>query len=367
MVHMLYLENNPEHIELFLQQAAAHGFTAATAGSLEEALVRYQQKTAQVICVGTQFPHHAAQALHERTSEQTSHFYWSSPLGATTSAPKVKRLHRFMQTIKQDQESSSSLVQAEIPKHDFYDFIGRSEAMLKLYEEIRKVAKTDVPVLLIGESGTGKDLAAKAIHHHSSRRQHSYMPINCAAISMQIMESELFGHEKGSFTGADRDRQGYFAAAHEGTLFLDEITEMPIEAQTKLLRVLEQGEYFRVGGDAISHCNFRLIAATNRDPAQAISEQRLREDLYYRISVFPIYIPPLRERGDDIELLARTFLSAFNQSHSKHKELSSASLKHIKHYPWPGNVRELYNMVLRAYIISDEQEIELFPELEQEV
>lgn len=367
MIHILYLENNPEHIELFLQQAASVGLTAVAAGSVEEALVRYQQKTAQFVCVGTQFPEHAAQALHERWAKKhAAHFYWSTPLGSASKTPKVNRIHNFLQKIKDDHEATINLAKQNPPQHDFYGFVGRSPSMLKLYQEIRKVAPTDVPVLLIGESGTGKDLAANAIHQHSLRREKAYMPVNCAALSTQVIESELFGHERGSFTGAEKDRQGYFATAHEGTLFLDEITEMPIQAQTKLLRVVEKGEYLRVGSSTIFHCNFRLIAATNRDPIQAIQAQRLREDLYYRLSVFPIYLPPLRDRGDDIERLAQKFLESLNQEHHTHKQLSAASLTHLKNYDWPGNVRELHNVVLRAYILGDQQEIHLSTELEQE-
>ncbi|HBJ69029.1 MAG TPA: sigma-54-dependent Fis family transcriptional regulator [Alcaligenes faecalis] len=231
--------------------------------------------------------------------------------------------------------------------------------MKKLYEEISKVASTDLPVLLIGESGTGKELAARAIHRCSARKEQAYVPINCSAISEQLIESELFGHEKGSFTGAERNRQGYFELADQGTLFLDEITEMPIDAQTKLLRALENGEYMKVGGDKLIKHDARIIAATNRPPMRAIEDKKLREDLYYRLGVFPIQIPPLRERGDDAVLIAKHLVEQLNQEHQQNRSLSLASMKEIERYHWPGNIRQLRNAVLRSYVMSNSDQVEI--------
>ncbi|WHQ45628.1 sigma-54-dependent Fis family transcriptional regulator [Alcaligenes faecalis] len=231
--------------------------------------------------------------------------------------------------------------------------------MKKLYNEISKVARTDLPVLLIGESGTGKELAARAIHRCSTRKNQAYVPINCSAISEHLIESELFGHEKGSFTGAERNRQGYFELADQGTLFLDEVTEMPIDAQTKLLRALENGEYMKVGGDQLIKHDARIIAATNRPPMRAIEDKKLREDLYYRLGVFPIQIPPLRERGDDAVLIAKHLVEQLNQEHQQNRSLSLASMREIERYHWPGNIRQLRNAILRSYVMSSGDHVEI--------
>jgi DNA-binding NtrC family response regulator len=204
----------------------------------------------------------------------------------------------------------------------------------------------------VGESGTGKELNAKAIHQISPRGQETFVAVNCGAIPAHLIEAALFGHEKGSFTGAVRQHIGYFEHASRGTLFLDEITEMPVDMQVKLLRVLESGAFLRVGGDEEVKVDVRLIAATNRDLESAVKQGNLREDLMYRLAVFPVRIPPLRERGADIELLAQQFLEALNEKENTSKTFSRNSLEVIRSYSWPGNVRELKNVVQRAFILS---------------
>jgi DNA-binding NtrC family response regulator len=236
----------------------------------------------------------------------------------------------------------------------FGTLFGSSYAMESLYLKIDKVASTDATVLLAGESGTGKELIAQTIHHFSQRRDKPFIPVNCGAISGHLIEAALFGHEKGSFTGAVRQYAGYFEQASHGTLFLDEITEMPIDMQVKLLRVLECGTFLRVGGSSEVRVDVRLIAATNRDPEKAVRQGLLREDLMYRLAVFPIHVPALRERDGDIELLAQHFLQALNEKHHTRKNFSKGSLDTIRRYSWPGNVRELKNAVQRAYILSSE-------------
>jgi DNA-binding NtrC family response regulator len=216
------------------------------------------------------------------------------------------------------------------------------------------VAPTQATVLLVGESGTGKELAAEAIHLASPRHQSPFIPINCGAISPHLIESELFGHEKGSFTGADRQHKGYFERASGGTIFLDEITEMSMELQVRLLRVLESGRFMRVGTNEEIEANVRVVAATNRNPEQAVADGALREDLYHRLSVFPLELPPLRDRDDDVLLLAQHFLDTFNQEHHTSKVFSEATLEAMKKYGWPGNIRELRNYVYRSYILSDD-------------
>lgn len=235
----------------------------------------------------------------------------------------------------------------------FGAMLGASASMQKLYGAIRRVAPTDASVLLLGESGTGKELAAQTIHDLSPRCDKPFLPINCGAIAPQLIESEIFGHEKGSFTGAERQHRGYFERASGGTLFLDEITEMPIELQVKLLRVLESGSFMRIGGHQQLKTDVRIVAASNRDPQAAVAEGALRLDLYHRLNVFPLEIPPLRERRDDIALLARHFIGELNQAHHTDKSITPEALSVWTEHDWPGNVRELRNYLQRAFILAD--------------
>ncbi len=210
-------------------------------------------------------------------------------------------------------------------------------------------------MLVTGESGTGKELVAQTIQGISRRRKAPFLAINCGAVSPNLIESELFGHERGSFTGAAQRHRGHFERASGGTLFLDEITEMPVELQVKLLRVLETAQVLRIGGDQPVETDVRVIAATNRSAAQALSEGRLREDLYYRLNVFPIDLPPLRERAGDITLLAQHFLDALNAAEGTQKRFSAAALERLERHDWPGNVRELKNSIQRAYIMAERE------------
>ena len=230
--------------------------------------------------------------------------------------------------------------------------VGESDAMRSLHDTIRKVAVTDSTVFIQGESGTGKELVAEAIHRLSGR-EGRFIPVNCGGLAKDLVSSQLFGHEKGSFTGADQRRAGFFEQAKDGTLFLDEITEMPLDMQTHLLRVLETGRVLRVGADREIPVNARLLAATNRDPARAVEDGLLREDLYFRLRVFPLQLPPLRERSGDIPLLAENFLEELNQKHGTGKCFSAQALQRLGSHTWPGNVRELKHTVHRAYILAE--------------
>jgi DNA-binding NtrC family response regulator len=232
--------------------------------------------------------------------------------------------------------------------------IGSSAPIRQVYEQIARVAPTSVPVFIAGESGTGKELVAQSIHELSRRASQPFLAVNCGAIAPQLIESEMFGHEKGSFTGATRQHRGYFEAAHGGTLFLDEITEMAPELQVKLLRVLETGQVMRVGSQAAQRTDVRIIAATNRVSSEAVAEGRLRADLMYRLRVFPIALPALRERPGDIDRLAAHFLDGLNRDEGQHKRLSGEALMILRDYAWPGNVRELRNVVHQAFIRADE-------------
>ncbi len=235
----------------------------------------------------------------------------------------------------------------------FGRLVGRTPAMQRVYDLIERVAPTEAGVLLTGESGTGKEVAAETIHALSRRRDRPFLAVNCAAITKSLIESELFGHEKGSFTGAESRRRGYFEEANGGTLFLDEVFEMPGEVQAKMLRVLETGTILRVGGSGVVPVDVRVIAATNRDPATAVRSGHLREDLFYRLNVFPLPLPPLRERVEDIELLAEHFLAQVNARESTQKRLSPEARARLSSQRWPGNVRELKNAVERAAILAD--------------
>jgi two-component system, NtrC family, response regulator AtoC len=235
----------------------------------------------------------------------------------------------------------------------FGRMLGNSSAMQQLYDQINRVAPTEATVLLVGESGTGKELAAQSIHDLSLRRKQAFLPVNCGAISPNLIESEMFGHERGSFTGADRQHRGYFERGAGGTIFLDEITEMPIELQVKLLRVLESGTFMRVGTNKEIATDVRVVAATNRDPEEAVAEGKLRADLYHRLNVFPLQLPPLRERGKDVELLALSFLEQLNETHKTNKAFAPGAMETLCAHSWPGNVRELRNYVQRAYIMTD--------------
>jgi DNA-binding NtrC family response regulator len=231
--------------------------------------------------------------------------------------------------------------------------VGRSDAMRRVRAMIERVAATEASVLVVGESGTGKELVAQALHAGSNRAAGELHAVNCGAIPATLIEAELFGYEKGSFTGATRTHNGIAGRASGGTLFLDEIAEMPLEIQPPLLRFLETQRYFRVGGTQELSTDVRFVAATNRTPASAVRENKLREDLYYRIAVFPIELPPLRERGDDVVELAELFLGRLNADSGLSKRFTDSSLDAARRHTWPGNVRELKHAVEYAYILSD--------------
>jgi two-component system response regulator AtoC len=231
---------------------------------------------------------------------------------------------------------------------------GSSKGMRKLFRTLRKVGPTTSSILVVGESGTGKELVAETLHHLSERSEEPYLTINCAAIAENLIESELFGHEKGSFSGAQARHRGFFERANGGTLFLDEITEMSIDVQAKLLRALESGEVRRVGAVEALAVDVRIVAASNRDPHQAVTDGVLREDLYYRLAHVTVHVPPLRRRGQDILGLAQFFLRQLNERHETALSLSDEAARKIEEYHWPGNVRQLRHAVERAYIMSED-------------
>jgi DNA-binding NtrC family response regulator len=233
------------------------------------------------------------------------------------------------------------------------EIVGRSDAMQQVFKMIGRVAASDAPVMITGESGSGKELVARAIHNYSTRSGKSFLAINCAAIPENLLESELFGHEKGSFTGAHSQRIGRFEQSDNGTLFLDEIGEMPVQVQSKILRVLQEGEFSRVGGNQTIRANVRIVCATNKNLEEEVAQKRFREDLFYRLNVVRIHLPPLRSRQEDIRQLAEYFLQKI--AHHKHKpllKLSEEAARVLEGYPWPGNVRELENTIQRASVLA---------------
>ena len=230
---------------------------------------------------------------------------------------------------------------------------GSSKPMLKLYRNLRKIAASTASVLVIGESGTGKELVAQTLHQQSDRFDQPFVAVNCGAVSASLIESQLFGHEKGSFSGASSQHKGYFECADGGTLFLDEITEMPIDLQVKLLRVLETGTLRRLGSEQDIAVDVRIVAATNRQPEEAINDEKLREDLYYRVAQVPVWLPPLRERGTDRVGLAQHFLNLLNERDEKSQFFTEEALAKIDQLPWYGNVRALQSAVERAALLSE--------------
>src|SRR5438105_2824595 len=244
---------------------------------------------------------------------------------------------------------------------------GGCAAMQRLFQTIERLGPSDVTVMVLGESGSGKELVAQAIHQLSARSRKAFVAVNCGALPENLIESELFGHERGSFTGAARTHRGCFERADGGTLFLDEVTEMPVDMQVRLLRVLETGRFCRVGGDQEIAASVRVIAASNRDLGQAVAEGRLREDLMYRLCVIPLPIPPLRDRDADAIMLAEMFLVELNDAHGTDKSFTNQARGRIASFSWPGNVRELKNVIHRGYVLSDDQVDVDVPDSSQEL
>ena len=264
------------------------------------------------------------------------------------------RAFEEIERLKAQLELENTFLKEEVLEaQNFGEIVGQSPAIANLVQQIELVAPTDATVLISGESGTGKELVAREIHRRSQRQDHPLVRVNCASIPKDLYESEFFGHAKGAFTGAMKDRAGRFQAADGGTLFLDEVGEIPLEMQSKLLRVIQEGEYERVGEETTRKVNVRIIAATNRKLAQEVEARRFRQDLYYRLNVFPIEVAPLRNRKEDIPLLAGMFMAQVRKKlNCTGRELTQAEVVKLQNYHWPGNVRELQNIIERAVISS---------------
>ena len=374
MPHALVLEDDPNFQSALAELVEREGFSTSVASTLEEARALVIKRPPDVALVDLQLPDGNGMDLFrdgERPASTevvliTGHASVDTAVDALrmgasdylTKPLDVARLKAVLANVARVRELKEEVgtLRAALRKlGHFGPLIGTSPAMQKVYDLITRVAPTDATVLLTGDSGTGKDLVAQTLHDLSRRRQAPFLPLNCGAVSPTLIESELFGHERVSFTGADRMHRGYFERADGGTLFLDEITEMAIELQVKLLRVLETGTVLRIGGERPVSVDVRVIAATNRRPEEAVAEGKLREDLLYRLKVFPIHLPPLRERGADIDLLAENFLAQLNMAEGANKMFTKAAVERLRAHAWPGNVRELKNLVHHAFILADDE------------
>ncbi|SSW66915.1 sigma-54-dependent transcriptional regulator [Achromobacter agilis] len=367
MPHLLIVDDDAAIRETLAEIGRDRGFSVALAASIKDALIQLERQVPDLVLTDVRLPEGSGMDIFKNAAAASAEVVVMTGHGTVDNAVQALRLGATdylvkpicMERLNEILARIAASAGEETPGAPFEEpgrfgrMYGASARMLELYRQIGRVAPTSVTALVIGESGTGKELAAHAIHELSPRRQRPFIAVNCGAISPNLIESEMFGHERGSFTGADRQHKGYFERADGGTLFLDEVTEMPPDLQVKLLRVLETGQFMRVGTNREIACDIRIIAATNRNPEQAVREGKLREDLYYRLSVFPVELPPLRERGDDIALLAQRFLAAQNQESGKRKDFSPRALAVLKQYDWPGNVRELKNFVRRAFIMAD--------------
>ncbi|MFM9916509.1 MAG: sigma-54-dependent transcriptional regulator [Rhizobacter sp.] len=371
MTHALIVDDDADSASTLKALIASEGLTVAVVHSLRDARRQIALQQPDIVLLDLQLPDGSGMDLFSdpgllaesevvlitgHASLETS--IQALRLGAADYLVKPINmrqlqgvLSRFMKPATLKAEVEVLVAQVE-PSGHFGGLWGRAPSMLRLYEQITRVASTSVTVFITGESGSGKEVVAQTVHDLSRRRKQAFLAINCGAISPNLIESEIFGHEKGSFTGADRQHLGFFERASGGTLFLDEITEMPMELQVKLLRVLETGRFMRVGSTQTQETDVRVLAATNRLPEQAVASGKLREDLFYRLNVFPIELPPLRDRLSDVPLLAEHFLAAFGVQQGRAKRLSAAALDRLSRHRWPGNVRELRNAVQRAYVMS---------------
>src|SRR5262245_38346926 len=371
MSHALIVEDDVDSAQMMAALVASDNFTVATAHNLGDARRQLALQPPDIVLLDLQLPDGNGMSLFddpELLSQSevvliTGHASLDTSiqalrLGAADYLVKPvspKQLHGILSRVMRPSALKAELATMSAKWKDtgtFGHLWGRSLPMQRVYEQISRVAGTAVTVFITGESGTGKELVAKTVHDLSRRRKKPFTAVNCGAISPNLIESELFGHEKGSFTGADRQHQGFFERAHGGTLFLDEITEMPLELQVKLLRVLETGTFSRVGSTQTLEADVRVIAASNRPPETAVAAGKLREDLFYRLNVFPIALPPLRERAEDIGLLAQHFLDETCAVEGVVKKLSREAVAKLERYRWPGNVRELRNVVQRAFVMT---------------
>ncbi len=371
MPHALLVDDDADAAETMAMLIASEGFTVATAGSLREARRQMSLQEPDIVLLDLMLPDGSGMELFNDAKSLpnaelvliTGHASLDTSiqafrLGAADYLVKpmsLKQLQGVLSRVTKPSamKAAAGDLETQLEREGHFGGLwGRSAAMCRVYQQIVRVAGTAVSVFLTGESGTGKEVVARTVHDLSRRRANPFFAINCGAISPHLIESEIFGHEKGSFTGADRQHLGFFERTSGGTLFLDEITEMPLDLQVKLLRVLETGTFMRVGSTQVQEADVRLIAATNRNPLEAVAIGKLREDLLYRLNVFPIHLPPLRERAEDVPLIAQHFLDQIGEREGAKKRFAPEVLASLADHRWAGNVRELRNVVYRAYVMA---------------
>jgi len=367
---VLILDDEPLVCAALKELLVRQNLAVVTAGSIAEARTAMSKESFDLVFCDLRLPDGSGEDFQRTAAEQPACplFVIMTGFGSIESAVGCMRAGAFdylikpfsietIQLLMRKAESFSHLVKVNrflSEGRDESEFVGDSPAIRQLRVLIGRVAPTNATVLITGESGTGKEMVARELYRQSQRKNAPFIRVNCAALSETLMESEFFGHEKGAFTGANDRREGRFELANGGTLLLDEISEIPLNLQAKLLRVLQEREFERVGGNRTIKTNIRVLATSNRDLLKEAEEGRFRQDLYYRLSVFPIHVPPLRERGDDVLLLAETFLRRFAKVHGVNPSgWSPEALAAMRAYPWRGNVRELQNTVERAVILGE--------------
>jgi two-component system response regulator AtoC len=372
--HALVVDDSPDTLQAMEALVSAEGFTVSLAPTAERARAELNERVPDVVLVDLNLPDASGMTVLDALEGFsapaviliTGHASVDTAIEALrrgvtdylTKPVDIARLRGILGDIAKTSSLPSEIralrsQQASLGR--FGSIVGRSPAIRQTCDLIARIAPSSASVLISGESGTGKDMVARTIHELSRRRLGPYIPVNCGAVSPTLIESELFGHERGSFTGADRRHKGYFERATRGTLFLDEITEMPTELQTKLLRVLETGSFVRLGGEEPLSVDVRIIAASNRSVHDAVESGRLREDLYYRLKVFQLHLPALRDRREDIPLLAQWFLEEFNRAEGTQQHFAESAVQRLREHDWPGNVRELRNVVHSASILADQE------------
>ncbi|HWN80730.1 MAG TPA: sigma-54 dependent transcriptional regulator [Candidatus Udaeobacter sp.] len=373
MPHALIVEDDADSLTALEQVVMREGFTTATASTLKQAQEILGESTVDLLITDIMLPDGSGMDLAKEvqavgttdvllitgyaTVGTAVEALRMTVLDYLTKPIDIQRLNVILANVARTRDLRAEInnLRGELRKLGrFGQMLGACDAMQRVYDLVTRVAATEATVLITGETGTGKDLTATTLHQLSRRRQGPFLAINCGAVSRDLIESELFGHERGSFTGAERTHRGFFERAHKGTLFLDEIGEMPLELQVKLLRVLECGTVTRIGGERQIPVDVRVIAATNRRPEDAVAAGKMREDLLYRLRVLQIQLPPLRERTEDLELLASHFLEELNRSERANKWFTRPAIQRMQGYSWPGNVRELKNVVHGAFILADD-------------
>jgi two-component system response regulator AtoC len=382
VLHALVVDDDKNSQRALATLVAEQGFAAQTAGSLREARGRLLAEPPDVVLLDLILPDGTGFDLIQDlkqidraeivvitghasidTAVEALRLGASDYLTKPVDAGRLKTMLANLASTRGLRPAISELRGQVAELGRFGLMVGASPAMQQVYDLVARVAPSSATVLVTGESGTGKELVALTLHQLSRRADKPYLVVNCAAVSPNLIDSDLFGHERGSFTGAERVHHGYFERANGGTLFLDEVSEMPPELQAKLLRVLETGAVARVGGEKMVKVDVRILAASNRDLDAAVADGTFRRDLFYRLKVFPIHLPPLRARAEDVEALAGHFLHELNEKEGTRRTLAPATAAILRRCAWPGNVRELKNVIQRAFILSDLADAEIGPSL----